>query len=73
MNSVFVGLLSSVQQSSMCVTVYVCDRESECVSVCVCVCVKQIIYTTQGLAWEAYATSNNIFIILYKDYLRARG
>ena len=46
MNSVFVGLLSSVQQSSVCVTVYVCDRESECVSVCVCVCVKQIIYTT---------------------------
>ena len=47
MNSVFVGLLSLVQQSSVCVTVYVCDREFVCVSVCVCV--KQIIYTTPSM------------------------
>jgi len=39
MNSVLVGLLSSVQQSSVCVTVQVRDREIRvCVSVFVCVC-----------------------------------
>jgi len=46
MNSVFVGLLSSVQQSSVYVTVYtMCVIERVCACQCVCGCVKKDRFT----------------------------